>query len=625
MDRNSIIGMLLLVVLFFMYVKINAPTEAEIAEKRLQDSLAQAEQVLALEGDGVGSPEGIDTVSIEESSALKRELDSLRFLQDQKQLGGIANYLKGKDELVTLENDKIKVELHSKGARIKSVLLKEYKKLWINEDREEVYSPLYLLEDNKNTFDLTFDVNGRSIHTEEIFFEVSSQNTKSVQFRMSTDLGKDFIVSYSLDPEMGYLLDYKIQSPYKDKSVALSWNNYLDRIEDNTDYEKMYSSVYYRPVDDDTEHCSCTSEDKEELGAQPVQWVAHSNQFFNSTLISESGFNQSVLEIIPMEEDSEDLKLAKTDVKFNLSSSGDYNMRMYIGPNEFDNLRAMNMEMEYIIPFGSSIFGSINRWMIRPLFSFLTSIIGVKGLAIVLLTLLVKLLLYPFTFRMLKSQSKMAALKPVLAKIKEKTGGDAQAQQMETMKTYREYGVNPLGGCLPMVMQMPIWFALYRFFPASITFRQAPFLWAHDLSSYDVIAWLPFNIPFYGDHVSLFTILWAISLIVYTYYNSRFMDYSAQPAMKYMQYFMPLMFLFYFNNFASGLSCYLFFSNIFNITQTLVTKNYIIDQEKLKDELRSNKDNPKKKSSFQQRMEKALKEQQKLAEQRQKDKSKKKK
>ena len=224
---------------------------------------------------------------------------------------------------------------------------------------------------------------------------------------------------------------------------------------------------------------------------------------------------------------------------------------------------------------------------------------------------------------MLKSQTMMAGLKDKIKALKDKHSDDSQTQQMETMKLYREYGVNPLGGCLPMVLQMPIWFALYRFFPASIEFRQADFLWANDLSSYDIFWKLPFEIPFgFGAHISLFTLLWAVTTLIYTYYNTRHMDMGANPAMKYMQYIMPIMFMGFFNSFAAGLTCYLLFSNLINITQTIVTKNYIIDNEKINRELDAYKKKPKKKKGFQQRLEKALKEQQAIQEQQKKKKKK---
>ena len=218
----------------------------------------------------------------------------------------------------------------------------------------------------------------------------------------------------------------------------------------------------------------------------------------------------------------------------------------------------------------------------------------------------------------------MGALKPKLAGLKEKYKDDNQKVQMETMKIYREYGVSPLGGCMPMILQMPIWYALFRFFPASITFRQESFLWATDLSSYDVIARLPFEIPAFGAHISLFTILWAVTTIIYSYYNMRHMDMSANPAMKYIQYFMPITFLFFFNSYASGLTCYMFFSNTFNIAQTVITKKFVFDDERLMAELNMQKSKPKKKNSFQERLEKAMAEQQKIKAQQDAQRSKKK-
>lgn len=621
MDRNTIIGMLLLVLLFFVYVKINAPSPEEIEEqKRIQDSIQVAEleqqrlDSLKALGGSNGSESGGRDVSTESGTIEKKvEVDSVRNEQLRAEFGTYADHLVGEEGEFTLENEHMLVTLTNKGARIKSVLLKKFDKIILNKEHKELKLPLYLLEDEKNRFNLSFSENGRTIGTENLYFNAEEESDQ-LTFRVPANGGKDLVISYSLG-EKDYLLDIAVSSPYSNKELRLEWMNYLDRIEYNTSYEKMYSTIYYKEAKDDTEHCSCTGEDKEVIEDRPLKWISHANQFFNSTLIAEESFDEATLEILPMEEDAEDMKLAKSFVNFKTNEAGNFDMQMYVGPNEFSRLRDMGMEMENIIPFGTSIFGTINRWIIRPLFDFFANIVGIKGLAIVLLTFLVKLVLFPLTYRMLKSQSKMAALKPVLAKLKTKYKDDQQKQQMETMKTYREYGVSPLGGCMPMLLQMPIWFALYRFFPASITFRQASFLWARDLSSYDVIAWLPFEIPFYGDHVSLFTILWAVSLIAYTYYNSRYMDFSAQPAMKYMQYLMPLMFLFYFNNFASGLSCYLFFSNVMNIMLNIGTKNYIIDQEKIKDELMKNKDKPKKKGGFQARLEKALKEQQKIAEQ----------
>ena len=320
--------------------------------------------------------------------------------------------------------------------------------------------------------------------------------------------------------------------------------------------------------------------------------------------------------------DSPDLKILHSTLQVP-ADQGSFAMEMYVGPKDYEVLEEYGEEVKYIVPFGTSIIGTANRWIIRPLFNFLSGFLGTKGLIILLLTFVVKIALYPLTYKMLHSQQKMAALKPQMAKVKDKFKDDQQAAQMETMKMYREYGVNPLSGCMPMVLQMPVWIALYRFFPASIEFRQESFLWASDLSSYDAAFWLPFTIPFTDQsHLSLFTLLWVITTLIYTYYNMQQMEMANMGGanaqmMKYMQFGMPVFFLFFFNSFASGLTCYLVFSNLFNIAQTLITKNIILDKDKIEAELMAHKKKPKKKKSgFQSKLEDAMKQQQALAAQR---------
>jgi YidC/Oxa1 family membrane protein insertase len=388
-------------------------------------------------------------------------------------------------------------------------------------------------------------------------------------------------------------------------------------------FEKRYSTVYYKPTDDGTDYCSCTGDDLDDLQSQYVSWVSHAHQFFNTSLMSgEQPFSGGIFSTVMLEEDEERLKTAGTSlgIPYNHSANESIAMTMYIGPNEYSNLIAYNNDLEEIIPFGNSIFGDINRHGIRPAFDFLSKYIGSKGVVILVLIFILKMLLYPLYYKMLYSQAKMGALKPELAGLKNKFKDDAQKVQMETMKIYREYGVSPLGGCMPMVIQIPIWYALFRFFPASITFRQEKFLWANDLSSYDAFLNLPFTIPMFGSHLSLFTILWAVSTVLYTYYNMKHMDMSSNPAMKYVQYLMPLMFFVYFNNYASGLTCYMFLSNLMNIMQTVVTKNFIFDDDKIRAELEKQKEKPKKRSKFQQRLEDAMKQQQLNQQKRQKKK-----
>lgn len=396
--------------------------------------------------------------------------------------------------------------------------------------------------------------------------------------------------------------------------LKFRWHHYLDRVELNTKFEKYYSTVYFKETGEGSDYCNCRSDDSETV-ENKLDWISHVNQFFNTSIISKNKkMENGSFETVATEDDNPDLKLIKSEVEYSLDylASESIESSIYIGPNEFNRLVTYDNTLEQIIPFGRSIFGSINRWIIRPSFNWLSKFIGSKGVVIIILIFIIKMLLYPLMYKMLHSQAKMGALKPKIAELREKNPDDKQKVQMDTMKLYREYGVSPLGGCMPMVIQMPIWYALFRFFPASITFRQESFLWATDLSSFDVIARLPFEIPAFGSHISLFTILWAVTTIIYSYYNMRHMDMSANPAMKYVQYFMPITFLFFFNTYASGLTVYMFFSNMFNIAQTVITKKFVFDDDKIRAELDVQKNKPKKKGGFQSRLEEAMKQQQEL-------------
>jgi YidC/Oxa1 family membrane protein insertase len=546
--------------------------------------------------------------------------DSTMQVRFGDQFGAFATAAAGTEEEVVVENDLMKVTLSTKGGNIRQVELKEYAKIIEDEEKKEVKLPLYLLEDKKNRFEYVLPVNGVSgegIRTSDLYFTPTIEG-KTITMRAQAAGGGYFEQKYTLT-DGTYLMDYDLRFEglnnvlaNKDGQVMLHWENYLDKIEKNAQYESNQSTMYFKPVEDDSDYCSCTSSDTEELEQQRLKWIAGSQQFFTSALIADEAFRGGEVATETFDGEAEDLKklIARINVPVGNSASESFSMGFYVGPNEFDRLAAIGYDMTDVISFGRSIFGAINRWVIRPIFNFLSGFISNSGIAILVLTLFVKILVYPLTYKMLVSQSKMQVLKPEIEKMKAKHKDDSQAQQVETMKMYQEYGASPLGGCLPMFLQMPIWFALYRFFPASIEFRQESFLWATDLSTYDTITRIPEWIPFMQGHLSLFAILWALTTVIYAYYNSRHMDYSAQPMMKYFQYIMPLLFLGFFNSFASGLTAYLFFSNLFNIGQTIVTKNFLIDQEKLRAKLEANKKKPKKSSGFTARLQEALKEQQ---------------
>jgi YidC/Oxa1 family membrane protein insertase len=601
---NNIIGFTLIFILLFVWMRINAPKN---------------------------KPKTVETAKIEEKATAKQEPqvaapiinkgDSLT--ADQKSVlnskfGDFSESAIGESKEVVLENDVMKVAFSSKGGRISKVTLKKFDEIKDDAKGNEVKSVLEMNSDNRDKWEYLLPVGSGNISTQDLIFQPSVKD-KAVTFTALGANGKSIEQTYILRDGQ-YDMDYSVKFNNLGttaKTVDLNWVSHLDRIEKNTKYEMTMSTVYYKPAEGAYDYCNCTKEDSKDIAAKPLKWVSHANQFFNTALIANSTFQGGLMSTVMTDPKDEALKVTSSKLKIPVSggSSDVFSMKIYTGPNEFNRLRSYGVELEDVIPYGSSILGSINRWIIRPLFEFLNGFIGSKGIVILLLTLIVKLIMFPLSYKMIYSQSKMAALKPQIDKLKDKHGDDQQTIQMETMKMYREFGVNPLGGCLPMLLQMPIWFALYRFFPAAIDFRQASFLWATDLSSFDVFSKLPFEIPFFGSHLSMFALLWSITTLIFTYYSTKDMDMSANPAMKYMQYAMPIIFLGFFNNFASGLSAYLCFSNILNIGQTLGTKQFLINHEKIKKQMDEYKSKPKKKSGFAARLEQAMEMQKKAQEQ----------
>ncbi len=611
MDRNTIVGFLLIFGVMLLWTQLSAPTAEQIAEQRYQDSIAN---VVTTPGAVAAAP--TPATYVPDTSAQGVALANSTF-------GAFAPSANTLAKEYTLENDLIKLTFSSLGARITKAELKTYDKLALGEDKEEIRSKVLLLEDPGNEWSYKLPATGAAggfVNTNSLPFEVQ-QAGNALTFTAPAQGGGYFQQRYTLGED--YTIDYAVTTSGLSaatgaiEALELKWVNYLDKIEKNVQYEQQNALTYWKELDENPDYVSASGEDTE-ISDGRVAWVSNTNQFFNTSLVaSDVPFATATMKSAVEAEDAPNLKRLETTLSIPMNANaGTANYKLYVGPNEFERLQEVGSSLEDIIPFGWSLFGTVNRWIIRPIFSFLSSFIGQAGLIILTLTVLIKLALYPLTYKMLHSQAKMQALKPRMAKLKDKFKDDAQAQQMETMKVYREYGVNPAGGCMPMVLQMPIWFALYRFFPASIEFRQKSFLWATDLSSYDVFAQLPFEIPFYGDHVSMFTLLWVVTTIIYTYYNSKMMDMgqmASNPALKYMQYGMPVMFLFFFNSFAAGLTVYLVFSNVFNIAQTLITKNFIINHEKIEAGLVKKKAQPKKKTGFGARLEEALKQQQAAA------------
>ena len=610
-NKNTMIGLVLIVAILIGWNFLMMPSSEQLAEqKRIKDSTELATRradSLKIASNPTTAANGNPSVS-----------DSIRKQQLAVELGDFAKLAIGTEQLSVVENQDLQITFTNKGGKIRRVWLKKYKRFVEHpENRQEEYLPLYLMEDDKNRFGITIPTNTPtgSVSTENLYFAPSvSGNT--ITFRAALSDAVVLEQKYTLGGS--YDLDYSLKInglPMVLKSgatgVQLNFENYLDKIEKNVSYERNYSFLQYKLVGDSRDYLSASKADSKDL-QKPVEWISNAHQFFNTTFIApQGGFKSALVSTDVYEESVNDLKKMTTRLEIPADQAANgYTFKMYIGPNDYNTLAKYNNKMEEIVDYGGSILGTINRFLIRPIFDFLHSLIGNVAICILLLTLIVKGFLYPLSYKMLTSQAKTTALKPEIEKLKVKFKDDKQRVQTETMKLYGEYGVNPLGGCLPTLLQMPIWMALFRFFPANIAFRQEGFLWAKDLTGYEEFIKLPFHLPMYGAHVSLFALLWGVSLIFFTWYTMKDTDMSSQPAgMKQLQYFSPILFMVVFNSYAAGLSLYMLFSNILNIAQTIVTKQYIINHDAIRAKLEDNKKKPKKKSAFRQRLDEAMQQQ----------------
>lgn len=614
MDKNSLLGFLMLFALLMGYLLLSSPSQEEInrynAEvQAYKDSLQQVH-----EQDSIAKIKElqIENTLAQDTTLTQAQKDSIlnaqKIQQSQGAFGVFSAAAQGSNKELMVENDKLKIVFNSKGGRIKSVIVKEFL-AYDHSTKEDRYDKkdVVLWDNDKNKFNYKFTLNSgdrQKISTEDLYFE-PSQNGNTITFKAYAANKQQYIEQKYTLSDKGYLLDYDLsfnglnQVIDEDSPIKLEWNSFLNRIEKYAYYERTMTSIHYKEKEGSPSYCNCVSDAQAEL-EQKVHWISHAQQFFNTSLITKEGtsFKKAELSTKMTGEEASHLKELYTtaELPFIDNPTATYNMQMYIGPNDYDELLALNIELERIIPFGWSIFGFISRSIIRPVFNLLAGFIPSYGLIILILTVAIRLLLFPMQKKMLVSSVKMKLLKPKFEAIKKKHKDNPQGAQMEQMRLYQEYGANPLGGCLPMLMTMPIWIALYRFFPASIEFRQKSFLWADDLVSYDSILDFNFNIPFYGDHVSLFTLLWCISMFAYLIYNSKQMDMSAAAGgganmkmMKIMQFAFPVIFFFALNSWAAGLTAYMLFSNLMNIGQTYVTKNYLINEDKLLAEMEEKK------------------------------------
>ncbi len=530
------------------------------------------------------------------------------------------------EQYYTLENEVFELTFSNKGGRMAAARLKDYKKYGGD--------PLMLFTPGGSSFSLNLFA-PHQINTSDYCFEALQPAANQLAFRLYADSASYLEYTYTLRPG-DYMLDMRIDlSHFKgtmlanQPDISLAWGIVSPQQEKGFQNENMYSSVYYKfPGETSLEDLGISDKEKSESINTQLQWVAFKQQFFSSIIIAKDNFASGDMKYATYVPGSSYIK--KFDATLTLpytSETTGYDLQFYLGPNKYSTLKHAGadegLELQKLVPLGWWIIGWVNRFLVIPTFDFLGSNIASFGIVILLLTLLMKLLIFPLTYKSYLSTAKMRLLKPEIDKINEKypKKEDALKKQQATMGLYKSAGVSPMGGCLPMLIQLPIIIAMFRFFPSSFELRGESFLWAEDLSSYDSIWNLPFSIPFYGDHVSLFTLLMVVSLYISSkinYANQAGMS-NQMPGMKFMMlYLMPIMLLFWFNNYAAGLCWYYFLSNVITIGQTYAFRQ-LVDDDKLHAKMRENalKNTDTKKSKWQQRLEDMQKQQQAAQKQKQ--------
>ena len=583
-DLKSIIGFVLIFILLLWVMNNNRPTQEELAKRK-------AEQEQAAKANNPQS---------NAATAATADLGAFAYSNAQPT---------AKDGVTVIENKDVKLTINNKGGDLKEVLLKQFKTY------ESM--PVYLIKDKNAIFALNFKTTqGQELNTQQLYFEPSlSQKDGKQLLSMKVKTGENSYLEYVYTlPAEGYMVDVAVRSQglsgvlNSQNPIELVWGLKARRMEKSVTYENRYTQSAIRYADDKINRMSQggNSGTKEEQ----VSWVAYKQHLFTSVLISDSAFaNGDFLSYNIANEESKDVKYTKNlKSTFPLKTKGgelSESLHFYFGPSDYNVLKQYNdkYELTELIPLGWGIFGWLNKWLFIPLYNFLADYFSV-GLVIILMTIIVRLLLSPIVYKSYVSQAKMKVLRPEIEEINKKYEEPMKRQQ-ETMALYSKAGVNPMSGCIPALLQLPVFLALFNFFPTEFGLRQKSFLWAEDLSSYDAIFELPFSIPFYGSHVSLFPLLASVAIFIYSMMTMAQTVQPQQPGMpnmKFLIYLSPVMMLFFFNNYASGLSLYYFVSNLLTILIMLAIKHWILDEKKIHAQIQENKMKPKKESKFQAKM-----------------------
>ena len=561
--------------------------------------------------------EQVETVTQEQTTPAKevaiQEMDSTARAKAQESLGTFgysATLASATNATTKLSNDVLDLNIDNKGGYISEARMTQFK----------TYDsiPVYLIKDGNASLNLNFTTSdGRVINTKDMYFEPSlSESGENQVLSMKLKVSESEYLEYVYVMKPGeYMLDFSIRSQglrdviNSSNAVNLDWYLKGYRHSKSISYENRYTELAweYEGGDDDYLGQGELKDDE----ADDVTWIAYKQHFFSSILLTDTPFAKGNFISKNLVEDEEiDTVYTKefaTTLPLELKGGElNYNMNWYYGPTDYKILNDYDRNLDEVVPLGWGIFGWINKYVFIPFFAFLSGFLPSYGIAIVVMTIVVRIVLSPVTYKSYLSQAKMKVLKPEINELNEKYKDNAMKKQQETMKLYSKAGASPMSGCLPALMQIPVFYALFQFFPSAFQLRQKGFLWADDLSSYDTIAELPFTIPFYGDHVSLFPILASIAIFIYMMMTTgQTMQNNQQPGMpnmKFIMYLSPIMMLFFFNNYASGLSLYYFVSNLITIGIMLVIKYVIIDEAKIHAKIQENKKKPKKQGKFAKKM-----------------------
>lgn len=630
MDKNTTTGLILIGAVVMAFMFLNQPNE----QPSPTNPVSQSNEVIS---DG-NSTEVTEFKSTTNSDA-ELDIDSTDNIIFQKLLAQkeneklIENYgifygsVKGEEKDYFLENDKIRLSFSSKGARITNAEMVEldengqFKYRTYNSFFSDENKPISLFEKETSQMSLTI-VDAEKVvpvETSDLFFDLVKNNDSLLVFRANAGSEDKYLEfsyrlsngNYDVDFEINY---HNIENDIK-SDVDLKWSMKGLSTEKLAEDERNICTIMYRYFGSTRDYLSEMSDEEDDLQSN-INWIAFKHKFFSSILLSENGLGKTKIVHRNLEDDNYTKSYAS---RTSIPSMGRVPLKFLFVPNDYDILETYDYEMEDLINLGGSVFAWVNRYLIDPVFKFLMSFGFSIGLVILLLTIIVKIVIMPLTYKNYMSTAKTKVIKPEMNKISAKYEGKtdknaAMKKQQETMALYKQTGVNPMAGCIPMIIQMPILIAVFRYFPASLSLRHKGFLWAEDLSSFDSILDLGFEIPFYGDHVSLFALLMAGSTLIYTITNSSQMTAQTQPGMpnmKVIMYFMPIMFIFFFNKYSAGLSYYYFCGNIMNIGIMWGIKKFLIDEDKIRAKIEFNKKKIKKKSRFQQRLEEVAKQQQK--------------